>query len=73
MARAAEEAPILTVRHRGDLRDRLANYHAQAGPVWLASFRTSHPDDTPDEALVKELLCWAGPGPSPARRILTGR
>jgi uncharacterized protein YdeI (YjbR/CyaY-like superfamily) len=57
MARAAEEAPILTVRHRGDLRGWLANHHVQAGPVWLASFKTSDPDDTPDEAPVEELPC----------------
>lgn len=57
MARAAEEAPILTVRHRGDLRGWLANHHVQAGPVWLASFKTSDPDDTPHEAPVEELPC----------------
>ena len=58
MARAAEDAPILTVRHRGDLRDWLASHPAEAGPVWLASFKKSHPDHTPYEALVEELLCW---------------
>jgi uncharacterized protein YdeI (YjbR/CyaY-like superfamily) len=58
MARAAEDAPILTVRHRGDLRDWLAGHHAEHGPVWLASFKKSHPDYTPYEALVEELLCW---------------
>jgi uncharacterized protein YdeI (YjbR/CyaY-like superfamily) len=58
MARAAEAAPILTVRNRADLRDWLAAHHAEPGPVWLASFKRHHPDYLAYEPQVEELLCW---------------
>jgi uncharacterized protein YdeI (YjbR/CyaY-like superfamily) len=58
MARAAEDAPILTVRTRADLRDWLAAHHTEKGPVWLASYKKHHPDYMPYEPLVEELLCW---------------
>jgi uncharacterized protein YdeI (YjbR/CyaY-like superfamily) len=58
MARAAEDAPILTVRTRGDLRDWLAAHHGETGPVWLASFKKHHPDYLAYEPQVEELLCW---------------
>jgi uncharacterized protein YdeI (YjbR/CyaY-like superfamily) len=58
MARAAEDAPILTVRTRADLRAWLADHHAGPGPVWLASFKKHHKDYLAYEPLVEELLCW---------------
>jgi uncharacterized protein YdeI (YjbR/CyaY-like superfamily) len=58
MARAAEDAPILTVRTRADFRDWLAAHHTEKGPVWLASYKKHHPDYMPYEPLVEELLCW---------------
>lgn len=58
MARAAEEAPILTVSSRGELRDWLADHHHEKGPVWLATFKRHHPDYLAYEAQVEELLCW---------------
>ncbi|HMO73215.1 MAG TPA: YdeI/OmpD-associated family protein [Paracoccaceae bacterium] len=58
MARAAEDAPILTVRSRADLRDWLAAHHTGPGPVWLASYKRHHPDYLPYEPQVEELLCW---------------
>lgn len=58
MTRAAEDAPILTVRSRAELRDWLAANHASPGPVWLASYKKHHPHYMPYEPLVEELLCW---------------
>jgi uncharacterized protein YdeI (YjbR/CyaY-like superfamily) len=58
MSRAAEDAPILAVRSRADLRGWLAAHHTEKGPVWLASYKKHHPDYMPYEPLVEELLCW---------------
>ena len=58
MARAAEDAPILTVKTRADLREWLASHHAGKGPVWLATFKKHHPDYLAYEPQVEELLCW---------------
>jgi uncharacterized protein YdeI (YjbR/CyaY-like superfamily) len=58
MARAAQDAPILTVRTRAGLRDWLAAHHTKTGPVWLASFKRHHPDYLAYEPIVEELLCW---------------
>lgn len=58
MARAAEDAPILTVRARAELRDWLAEHHQEKGPVWLATFKRHHPDYLAYEPQVEELLCW---------------
>ena len=58
MARAADDAPILTVRTRADLRAWLALNHASPGPVWLASYKRHHPDYLAYEPQVEELLCW---------------
>ena len=55
---AADDAPILTVRSRAELRDWLAAHHAEPGPVWLAGYKKHHPDYMPYEPLVEELLCW---------------
>ena len=60
MARAAEDAPILTVRSRAGLRGWLEQHHAGPGPVWLASYKKHHPDCMPYEPQVEELLCWGG-------------
>jgi uncharacterized protein YdeI (YjbR/CyaY-like superfamily) len=58
MARAAEGAPILTVRTRAELRYWLAAHHQERGPVWLASFKRHHLDYLACEPIVEELLCW---------------
>lgn len=58
MARAAEDALILTVRRRAELRDWREQHHGDGRPVWLASFKKPHPDDMPHEVPVEELLCW---------------
>jgi uncharacterized protein YdeI (YjbR/CyaY-like superfamily) len=58
MPRAAEDAPILTVRSRAELRAWLAANHAGKGPVWLATYKKHHPDYLPYEPQVEELLCW---------------
>lgn len=58
MARAAEDAPILTVRSRVELRAWLAEHHSEKVPVWLATFKRHHPDYLAYEPQVEELLCW---------------
>ncbi len=55
---AADQAPILTIRSRAELRAWLAAHHAEPGPVWLASFKKHHADYLPYEPMVEELLCW---------------
>ena len=55
---AADDAPILTVRSRAELRDWLAANHATARSVWLASYKKHHPDYLAYEPQVEELLCW---------------
>lgn len=58
MARALDEAPVVTVRDRSGLRNWLATHNATAGSHWLAIFKRPHPDHLPYEAVVEELLCW---------------
>lgn len=58
MARAAENAPVLTIRSRAELRAWLAENHARAPTVWLATFKRHHPDYLAYEPIVEELLCW---------------
>jgi uncharacterized protein YdeI (YjbR/CyaY-like superfamily) len=56
---AADDAPILTIRSRADLRAWLAENHMIPGPVWLASYKKGHPDYLgPYGAITEELLCW---------------
>lgn len=55
---AADDAPVIPIRSRADLRDWLAANHATAGTVWLAVFRKHHPGYLPYETIVEELLCW---------------
>jgi uncharacterized protein YdeI (YjbR/CyaY-like superfamily) len=55
---AADDAPIITVRSRAELRDWLAENHAMSKAVWLASYKRHHPDYLPYKAQVEELLCW---------------
>ncbi len=55
---AADDAPIMTIRARADLRDWLAQNHATAKSVWLATFKRHHPDYLAYEPCVEELLCW---------------
>lgn len=55
---AADDAPILTIRTRADLRDWLAEHHATSKAVWLASYKKHHPYYLAYEPQVEELLCW---------------
>jgi uncharacterized protein YdeI (YjbR/CyaY-like superfamily) len=55
---AADDAPVLTIRTRAELRDWLAAHHATAKSVWLATYKKHHPDYLAYEPQVEELLCW---------------
>ncbi len=56
---AADNAPILTIRSRAELREWLAANHASAGPIWLASYKKHHPDYLGHYGpITEELLCW---------------
>ncbi len=55
---AADDAPVLTIRSRPDLRAWLEANHATAGAVRLATCKMHHPDHLAYEPLVEELLCW---------------
>jgi uncharacterized protein YdeI (YjbR/CyaY-like superfamily) len=55
---AADDAPVLAVCSRAEPRPWLAGNHATSKAVWLATYKTRHPDDLPYEAQVEELLCW---------------
>lgn len=55
---AADDAPIVTVRSRAELRAWLAANHAVSGAVWLAAYRKHHPDYMSPEDGTEELLCW---------------
>lgn len=54
----ASDAPHIEVRNRQALRDWLAKHHADAGSVWLVTFKKSHPDYLPFGEVVEELICW---------------
>jgi uncharacterized protein YdeI (YjbR/CyaY-like superfamily) len=58
MARALDQAPVVTVASRAELRDWLAVNHAGGQTTWLATYRKHHPDHLANAALVEELLCW---------------
>ncbi len=56
---AADDAPILTIRSRAELRAWLADHHRDPGPIWLASFKKHHPDYLGATGpITEELLCW---------------
>jgi uncharacterized protein YdeI (YjbR/CyaY-like superfamily) len=55
---ASDDAEILTIRTRAELRVWLAANHATAKSVWLATFKKHHPDYLAYEPQVEELLCW---------------
>ncbi|MFN3972279.1 MAG: YdeI/OmpD-associated family protein [Gemmobacter sp.] len=57
MARAAEDAPVLTAQSRTDLRDLLLAHHQQRGPVRLASFKRPLSDDLACDVQIEERLC----------------
>jgi uncharacterized protein YdeI (YjbR/CyaY-like superfamily) len=48
----------VTVRSRNELRIWLAENHASAPTVWLATYKRHHPDYLAYEPIVEELLCW---------------
>jgi len=52
---AADNAPILTIRARGDLRNWLGTNHGTSRSVWLASCKRHQPDYA---AIIEDLLCW---------------
>ena len=54
----AEDAPILTIRSRPDLRAWLGENHVTHGSLWLATYKKHHPDYLAYEPMVEELLCW---------------
>lgn len=54
----ADDALILTIRTRAELRDWLAAHHHEKGPVWLACYRRHHADYLSPEESTEELLCW---------------
>ncbi|ABD54603.1 YdeI/OmpD-associated family protein [Jannaschia sp. CCS1] len=49
---------VLTVRSRAELRAWLAEHHAGARGLWLATYKKHHPDYLPWMEAVEELLCW---------------
>jgi uncharacterized protein YdeI (YjbR/CyaY-like superfamily) len=55
---ASEDAPHVQVRSRAELRDWLTQNHANAGSVWLVTFKKSHPDYLDFQDVVEELMCW---------------
>ena len=57
-AATADNAPILTIRLRADLRVWLAANHTQPGPIWRAITKQHHPDHPgPCEPITDEPLC----------------
>ncbi|HLQ20016.1 MAG TPA: YdeI/OmpD-associated family protein [Tabrizicola sp.] len=54
----ADDAPLLTIHSRADLRDWLAAHHATGKATWLALWKKPHPGYLPYEVVVEELLCW---------------
>jgi uncharacterized protein YdeI (YjbR/CyaY-like superfamily) len=58
MARAAEGAPQVEVRSRGDLRDWLSANHAIGRSVWLVTWKKHTGQYLSYGDLVEELLCW---------------
>lgn len=55
---AGDDAPLLIIHSRADLRDWLAVNHATGTATWLALWKKPHPGYLPYETLVEELLCW---------------
>ncbi len=55
---AADDAPVLTVRNRVELRAWLEANHATSKAVWLATYKKHHPGYMAYEPQVEELLCW---------------
>jgi uncharacterized protein YdeI (YjbR/CyaY-like superfamily) len=55
---AADDAPIVTIRSRAELRAWLVEHHASSKAVWLATYKKHHADYLAYEPQVEELLCW---------------
>jgi uncharacterized protein YdeI (YjbR/CyaY-like superfamily) len=55
---AGDDAPVLSIQSRADLRAWLAGNHATAKATWLALWKKPHPGYLAYETVVEELLCW---------------
>ena len=58
MPRARENAPIIEVRSRAELRDWLSDHHASGTSVWLITFKKHSEHYLDYGQLIEELLCW---------------
>ncbi len=54
----ADDAPIVTVHSRAELRYWLSANHSTAPTTWLATYKRLHPDYLDYKTIVEELLCW---------------
>ena len=52
------EAPRVEVRSRAELRAWLAQNHAEAGTIWLVTWRKGAEHHVPWPEIVRELICW---------------
>lgn len=56
---AGNHLPQIEVASRAQLRSWLERHHADAGSVWLVTWRKQHPDrHVPYDAIVEEALCF---------------
>jgi uncharacterized protein YdeI (YjbR/CyaY-like superfamily) len=55
---AAQDAGLVEVRNRTELRDWLSRHHGRTDSVWLVTYKKSHDDYLPFGEVVEELICW---------------
>ncbi len=55
---SVQDVPDLEIRTRAELRAWLEANHAMHGPVWLVTYKKSHPDYLSYDAIVEEALCF---------------
>jgi uncharacterized protein YdeI (YjbR/CyaY-like superfamily) len=55
---ALDDAPVVAVHNRAELRAWLAAHHGEMRPAWLACYRPHHPDFLSPMESTEELLCW---------------